>query len=349
MTNIFKVIGVLFALTVALDAQDTNRQANQLIRNRDYDGAIKLLTTALAVNEHNADLWSSLAQAHHIKGDYQLAIEANRKASRSSWTAPTAYYNEACALSILGQVDEANRALQAAIKAGFLDFDLMQSDPDLDKLRAAHPITMPPQNEYTDFKAHNGVELGYRVITPKGYDKQKTYPAVLLFGPGNGIHSADWSIQHLVGPGQSQQWIIVYPIAPDRGWMTHPSHHALNDMLDEIRKTFNIKSNKYHLAGYANGARAASTYAGMSREYFLSLTTLSAWHWERWDDGDLASGFDFPVQLVVAGNDEYGRRTNSRVKELASRNKRVDLIIVENDDYHLSSLHHGNFLKFITE
>ncbi len=46
------------------------------------------------------------------------------------------FYNEACALSVEGDVDAASRSLEEAVVAGFADFDQLRSDSDLEAVRA---------------------------------------------------------------------------------------------------------------------------------------------------------------------------------------------------------------------
>lgn len=48
---------------------------------------------------------------------------------------PRILYNRACALSLLGRVEDGLDALEAAIRAGFDDFEHMTRDPDLRPLR----------------------------------------------------------------------------------------------------------------------------------------------------------------------------------------------------------------------
>jgi tetratricopeptide (TPR) repeat protein len=340
-------LALVFAAGAALAEDEEVRRANQLITNGDYDAAIELMNGVLHENPGNAEANFVLANAYHRKGDYEQAVKANRQAAATVWAAPTARYNEACALSLMGHVEEAKVALDQAMQAGFLDLDLIAVDADLENLRAKYEIAMPKAQEYVQFKAHNGVELAYKVITPQGYDRSKTYPALVLFPAGNGPRSADWANEQLLGSGDSKDWLVVYPIAPERGWFTHPSHHALNAMLDEVRDSYKIEGNKYYLAGFGSGTRVATTYSQMSHEYFLTLTTFSAWHWDRWDDEDLASGLKMPVRMIVGENDAFGRKINERAEELIGRKGDAEIKIVKSDSHMLASLRHGKLLAYI--
>lgn len=50
---------------------------------------------------------------------------------------PTDLYNGACALAQLGRLNDAEKRLLDAVKAGFRDFDAMEEDPDLEPIRAS--------------------------------------------------------------------------------------------------------------------------------------------------------------------------------------------------------------------
>ena len=76
---------------------------------------------------------------------------------------PTALYNLACAHSLLDHAEEGATALEAALDAGFLDYDTMAVDADIALLRDAGKVSFAPRRDYVDFKFRNGVECGYEV------------------------------------------------------------------------------------------------------------------------------------------------------------------------------------------
>ena len=77
-----------------------------------------------------------LGYARHAQGRWAEALEAHVKAAESPAYRAKALYNAACAHALLGHADEAVEALTAAQAAGFLDLDLLKSDPDLESLRS---------------------------------------------------------------------------------------------------------------------------------------------------------------------------------------------------------------------
>lgn len=349
--TVFCVLIVVAWATAALgDGDNAIDKARDLVRAGKTAEAKQVLQAHVATEPGDGLAWVTLANIYHTEGDYEKAAEMNRRAAETPYVRGSAKYNEACALSLLGRVDQANEALHEAIKAGFLDYDLMETDSDLDALRAKYDIAYPPEHEYTPFKARNAVELSFRVLRPRGYDGGKSYPAVVVFPPGNGRRSTDWAMEELLGEGDDTKgWIVIYVVGPDRGWFTHPSHHALEDMLKKIQSEYKITGGKFHVAGFADGARAATTYSRMSEAYFQTLTTFSAWHWRRWDADELGREFrDMSVTLVVGEQDAFGREMNDYVKKLMSEGGgTVKLEIVSRDDYMLASIRHGRMIDYL--
>ena len=343
-------VAVVIALIVAPAAaqDDTLGRALALMRAGDYETAIGLLEAYTRDHPGDGTAWLNLATAYHSVGDYEKSVDVNRRAGQFPHTRPVAKYNEACALSLLDRVEEANRALGEAISAGFLNFDLIEEDPDLNNLRREYDVPMPPRHDYLQFKS--GVLLEYKTLLPRGFDSERSYPAVVIFPPGPGPRSADWALSELVTEeDDTGGWIVVYIAGPDGGWFSHPAHHALEELLRRLRSEYDIEGDMFHVAGFGEGARVAATYARMAGDYFQSLTTFTAWHWNRWDDDELVEGFkDFPVHLVVGANDLYGRSQNSRVERLmASGGADVTLTVVEGDDYLLKSIRHGATIEYL--
>ena len=70
-----------------------------------------------------------------MRGDYERAIEAHRRAATFEPIKGIALYNLACAYALTGRTDEAFEALKASGDAGFDLAEPMRSDSDLDSLR----------------------------------------------------------------------------------------------------------------------------------------------------------------------------------------------------------------------
>jgi hypothetical protein len=79
-------------------------------------------------------------------------------------------------------------------------------------------------------------------------------------------------------------WIVVIPLTPGEDWRTHPNHHALNDLMDHVRDTHKVEGHTFHILGYQqDGTDIASTWAGMSRQYFSSFIAVGGTPFANWD------------------------------------------------------------------
>ncbi|MHC5023676.1 MAG: TPR end-of-group domain-containing protein [Planctomycetota bacterium] len=71
--------------------------------------------------------------------EYERAAGLIERYLEQSPNDPTMRYNLACAYSRMGEPDRAASALRRAVEAGFLDFEHMRRDPDLEAIRH-HPL-----------------------------------------------------------------------------------------------------------------------------------------------------------------------------------------------------------------
>ncbi len=76
-----------------------------------------------------------LGDAYTKTGQYRRGLQIDRKLARLCPTNPLVFYNLACSLSLLKEIDEAFGALNKAIELGYTDLPWLQKDTDLDNLR----------------------------------------------------------------------------------------------------------------------------------------------------------------------------------------------------------------------
>lgn len=323
-----------------------------LLRNNQYQEAEALLESAVVTDPEDGRAWYGLGLTRHSLEDLDGAVEANRRAADLPHMRPDALYNLACAYALKGEGQLAALTLMEAQDAGFVDFDLMQSDPDLESLRQQGQIRFPESRSYDTFRAPNGVSIRYRLELPDDHDPEQAYPALVSFAPGGwGAASNDWALEQIWGESTRKHgWIAVHLLAPDQGWMTHPSHHALEDLLDMVRARHPIEGGQFHLVGVENGGRPAATYAGMSGEYFQTLTTVGTHAYDRWDDDDLASFRQDNIHLLVAAGDGWVRSVNERTAKLMRQGgAKVSLTILEGNKRIPDSLRDGGLMRLLDE
>lgn len=235
----------------------------------------------------------------------------------------------------------------AAIEAGFYDFDQMASDDELQRVRARGKIKLPKLHAFAENKGRNGVRMPYELILPEGYDAERTYPAVAVYAPGNsGPLASSWALENLCdGVTRKQDCIVLLLVTPERGWYTHPTHHALEDLFKKVLKEHKIAGNKFHLAAFGTGADAASTYAGMSRRYFQSFNIFSGQPFA--DDGQdaVTEHKGLALRMFVSSEDPAGIAEARRAEKLMKAAGGEALVrIMEEQPLTLPSLHHGGWL-----
>jgi hypothetical protein len=176
----------------------------------------------------------------------------------------------------------------------------------------------PTKHEYEWLTARNGVRIGYRIVLPSGYDASRTYPAFVSFAPGSGgPASSDWAIENVWGDESAQRgWIAVHLVAPDDGWQNHPSHHALEEFLGNVHGDHRIEGGKFHLVGFREGSRAATTYGLMSQRFFHSVTTVGNGDFERWDDDEIARYPQKSFHFLVGAADQHATDVARRAEAL---------------------------------
>jgi tetratricopeptide (TPR) repeat protein len=318
------------------------KKATTLIGQKKWDQAIVLLLKFTHENPTSGESWYYLASAYHGKKDYVQAIKANGEAVRHSQKVrANAYYNQACAYALSQNMEKAYASLRMAQQHGFMDYDLLQNDSDLDLLRNAGRIKLPESHEYKKITARNGIHIKYHIIYPDRYEQSKTYPTMLAYPPGSqGKASANWALSELWGEeAKKKGWVIVVPVAPSNGWINHPSHHALNDLLKHVQEKHHIEGGKFHMVGFGSGARPAATFALMSKQYFQSLTTVSSDAWDRWDVEDLASFKSMPVKMIVGENDTHGVAVANRTQKSFKKHQvKSELEIIPHEGRSLPGL-----------
>lgn len=205
---------------------------------------------------------------------------------------------------------------------------------------------------FLPFKAHNGVELPYTVITPTNYDRSQAYPALFVFPSLTYDMKKAHAIQEdFFTSASNENWIIVIAVAPKdgkHGWINHPAHHALNDLMDHIQKDYTIQKDQFHFLGFHNGGVPAATFAGMSKKYVQSLTWIASEDWKDFDEAgyDRLSDLDIPLILIVGEKDKkYFGLAQQVLAAFQKRKANIRLLTQADDDEQVESLKQGVLLE----
>jgi Flp pilus assembly protein TadD len=174
--------------------------ALRLLDRGRYEQAIDAFQRIAEARPDDGLSWFDLSQAHHAAGAYEAALEFGRRAAEFPGYRPTCLYNLACSYALMGQADNAAAELEQAFAAGFLDYDLIATDTDLELLRSAGRLELPEQHEYETLR-HNSVEIPYLMLLPEDYDAKRTDPAVVAFAPGGMARARRTGRSPRSGPG----------------------------------------------------------------------------------------------------------------------------------------------------
>lgn len=205
---------------------------------------------------------------------------------------------------------------------------------------------------FNPFKAHNGVELPYTVVMPTNYDRTQAYPALFVFTSLEyDMKRAHFLKDEFFTDFSNEDWIIVMAVAPKgghHGWINHPAHHALNDLMDHVQKDHTIQNNQFHFLGFHDGGIPAATFAGMSKKYVQSLTWIASEDWSDFDEKgyDRLSDLDIPLILIVGENDKkYLSLAQQAVVAFEKRKADITLLTQAQDDEQVASLKQGVLLE----
>ena len=80
-------------------------------------------------------VWRALAELYSRVGRYEDGLAEDLKLVRAFPREPGVWYNLACSHALLGQVDDAFKALSEAVKRGYDNVEWLLNDEDLELIR----------------------------------------------------------------------------------------------------------------------------------------------------------------------------------------------------------------------
>ena len=101
----------------------------------DLDFQIRFYEGLLKENPDFIDALIALGDVYTKKGRYTEGLKIDQRLVELKPDDPIAHYNLACSYSLLKIADSCLKALEKAIQLGYLEFDYMEEDPDLEFIR----------------------------------------------------------------------------------------------------------------------------------------------------------------------------------------------------------------------
>jgi poly(3-hydroxybutyrate) depolymerase len=146
----------------------------------------------------------------------------------------------------------------------------------------------------------------YKIVLPDGFDADATYPAILVFGGGpQTMRTIDGTLErNFRVPAERLGYIVVAPAAPNDELFFRGGEHIFPEFLDNVLAEFNIRGDRFHIAGPSNGGIAAFHVAALHPEYFLSVTAFPGYLWQPTNE-KLVAISNLCVFAYIGENDEY--------------------------------------------
>ncbi len=186
-------------------------------------------------------------------------------------------------------------------------------------LAAAASLTplLAADPEWRSFALTAETSLRAAVVLPAGYDSTKSYPVLLVLPPGTQGEKAVLSVldAYFATVGPARGWIVVAPAAPAGSSFQGAGSARVVQLAAALGGAFKLEGGKAHLAGVANGGKAAFDAALARPDAFLSLTVLPGVP-DSNDPAVLAPLKAIPVRLFVGSEDIAWHR---RSQETADR------------------------------
>ena len=151
-----------------------------------------------------------------------------------------------------------------------------------------------------------GTTVSYKLVLPNGYDAEKAYPAILVFGGGpQTMNTIEGSLARTFqAEAEKRGYIVIGPAAPDGDLFFYDGDRIFPEFLDNILAAHRIEDGKFHVAGPSNGGIAAMHVAAKHPEYFLSATAFPGYLWQP-TEAKLRKLEGICAYFYVGEHDEY--------------------------------------------
>jgi len=106
------------------------------VNKEDVEFEIAFYNGLIEKNPKFAEALIALGELYTTVGMYKEGLAVDEQLAQLKPDDPIVHYNLACSYSLMNEVDKALRSIKKAIHCGYCDYGHMESDSDLDNLRA---------------------------------------------------------------------------------------------------------------------------------------------------------------------------------------------------------------------
>ncbi len=199
--------------------------------------------------------------------------------------------------------------------------------------------------ELASLTLSDGTEIEYQLVLPAGFDRDRSYPAILAFPGGRQtLESVEAGLaRYWETEARRRGYIVFSPAAPAGRPFYQSGVDLVPEFLERQRAAFNVQDGKFHVVGSSNGAVSAFVVASRHPELFLSLTALAGFPEEQQDFEALDRLKQLNIALFVGELDLYWKAGMQRTRDrLLTLGHAVDLEIVPRNGHLLPDLSFGH-------
>jgi len=203
------------------------------------------------------------------------------------------------------------------------------------------------EHTYEELELADGTSLRYALVLPRDFDPEQTYPALLALPPGpqsEGMVEAGLS-RYWGRLAADAGWLVVSPVAPGGTLFFRGSEHHIPELLAQIRASYRVEGDQFHLAGSSNGGLSAFRVMLDYPDDFLSLLALPGFPPEDSDFDHLERLTGKPVRLFVGGEDHRWIAPMERAQSLLENMEEdVEFTVLPGEGHVPPSLDGGRFM-----
>ena len=189
-----------------------------------------------------------------------------------------------------------------------------------------------PEVDTRVLEVAGGQDIYYSIFIPKGYSPSKPTPLVLgLHFGGNPEGAGRAVLEMLIAQAfEDLGAIIVAPDSKGGGWDSRANDHAVNLLLAEILKSFNIDHTRVAVTGFSMGGIGAWSLALKYPERFSAVIPVAG------APPASLKNWRLPVFAIHSRNDEVVpiEPTRAAIAELRKNGIRAEMVELNGISHH---------------
>ena len=203
---------------------------------------------------------------------------------------------------------------------------------------AAQAPFVPPNVDTRFLEPAGEPPIAYSISVPDSYSPSRPVPLILALHFGGDPEGAGRAVlEMLVAQGlDGLGAIMVAPDSKGGAWSSAANEHAVNLLLEDVVKQYNIDRKKMAVTGFSMGGTGAWYYGTKYPDRFSAVIPIAG------TPPQSASQWRLPVLAIHSRDDEVVpiAPTQQFIAELKKKGVRADMI-------ELSGIHHHQTYRFV--